>query len=63
LSATGARLKPGWTAAWLAAPQLYKPGTLQPDYGLSAADARALTAYLTSLGGRSVAASHEGNTR
>jgi cytochrome c1 len=56
-------LKPGWTAAWLAAPQLYKPGTLQPDYGLSAADARALTAYLTSLGGRSVAASHEGNTR
>ena len=33
-----------------ATPQTYKPGTLQPDYGLSAADARALTAYLTSLG-------------
>jgi cytochrome c551/c552 len=50
LSTTGARLKPGWIAAWLATPQTYKPGTLQPDYGLSVADARALTAYLTSLG-------------
>ncbi len=29
-----------------AAPRQYKPGTLQPDYGLSPADARALTAYL-----------------
>ena len=28
----------------------YKPGTLQPDYGFSGADARALTAYLSSLG-------------
>ncbi len=27
-----------------------KPGTVQPDYGLSRADARALTAYLSSLG-------------
>ena len=50
LSATGARLKPGWTAAWLSTPQTYKPGTLQPDYGLSSADARALTAYLDGLG-------------
>jgi cytochrome c2 len=50
LSGTGVRLKPGWTAAWLSAPQKYKPGTLQPDYGLSAADARALTAYLTRVG-------------
>jgi cytochrome c2 len=52
LSATAARLKPGWTAAWLMSPESYKPGTLQPDYGLSSADARALTAYLNTLGRR-----------
>jgi cytochrome c2 len=51
LSNTGKRLRPGWVAAWLTNPQRYKPGTLQPDYGLSATDARALTAYLGSLGG------------
>lgn len=50
LSHTGARLKPGWIAAFLTAPARYKPGTLQPDYGLSNADARALTAYLGSIG-------------
>jgi len=50
LSASGARLKPGWIAAWLSKPQFYKPDTLQPDYGLSSVDARALTAYLSSLG-------------
>ena len=50
LSTTGARLKPAWIAAWLSTPQTYKPGTLQPDYGLSTADARALTAYLSGLG-------------
>lgn len=50
LSGSGTRLKPGWIAAWLTSPSKYKPGTLQPDYGLSAADARALTAYLSGLG-------------
>jgi cytochrome c2 len=50
LSNTGKRLRPGWIAAWLRAPERYKPGTLQPDYGISAADARALTAYLSTLG-------------
>jgi cytochrome c2 len=50
LSNAGRRLRPGWTAAWLMAPGRYKPGTLQPDYALTAADARALTAYLASLG-------------
>jgi len=50
LSHTGERLKPGWIAAFLTAPARYKPGTLQPDYGLSGADARALTAYLSGLG-------------
>jgi cytochrome c2 len=52
LSNTGKRLRPGWIAAWLSAPNRYKPGTLQPDYGLSSADARALTAYLSGLGAR-----------
>jgi hypothetical protein len=51
LSGTGTRLKPGWIAAWLLQPQSFKPDTLQPDYRLSAADARALTAYLSSLAG------------
>ncbi len=50
LSNTGNRLRPGWIAAWLRTPNKYKPGTLQPDYGLSAADARAVTAYLSTLG-------------
>jgi cytochrome c2 len=50
LSNTGKRLRPGWIAAWLKTPERYKPGTLQPDYGLSAADARSLTAYLSTLG-------------
>ncbi|MCX6538415.1 MAG: c-type cytochrome [Acidobacteria bacterium] len=50
LSHTGERLKSGWIAAFLTAPTRYKPGTLQPDYGLSSADARALTAYLSSIG-------------
>ncbi len=50
LSNSGTRLKPGWVAAWLKSPARYKPGTLQPDYGLSDADVRALTAYISSLG-------------
>lgn len=50
LSTTGKRLRPGWTAAWLLTPGREKPGTLQPDYGLSPEDARALTAYLSGLG-------------
>jgi cytochrome c1 len=40
---------PGWTLAWLHTPQKWKPGTLQPDYGLTPDEAQALTAYLMSL--------------
>jgi cytochrome c2/nitrate reductase cytochrome c-type subunit len=61
LSASGARLKPGWIAAWLSTPQAYKPDTLQPDYGLSNADARALTAYLSGLGRSDAAKARGGN--
>jgi mono/diheme cytochrome c family protein len=50
LSNAGRRLRPGWTAAWLTTPEAYKPGTLQPDYGLSPGDVRALAAYLSTLG-------------
>jgi mono/diheme cytochrome c family protein len=51
LSHTGDRLKPGWIAAFLSSPERYKLDTLQPDYRLSDADARALTAYLSGLTG------------
>ncbi len=61
LSASGVRLKPGWIAAWLSKPQTYKPDTLQPDYGLSSADARALTAYLSSLGRSDAAKARRGD--
>jgi len=50
LSNTGRRLKAGWIATWLTDPQRQKPDTIQPNYGLSAPDVRALTAYLMSLG-------------
>jgi mono/diheme cytochrome c family protein len=50
LSIAGRRLKPGWTAAWLSSPATLKPGTLQPNYGLSPVDVRALTAYVATLG-------------
>lgn len=63
LSTTGSRLKPGWIAAWLRTPTVYQPGTLQPDYGLSSADARALTAYLSSLGRSGRADARMGDAR
>jgi len=50
LSNAGMRLRPGWTAAFLQDPGREKPGTLQPDYGLSPTDTRALTAYVSGLG-------------
>jgi cytochrome c2 len=63
LSTTGSRLKPGWIAAWLTTPTAYQPGTLQPDYGFSSADARALTAYLSSLGRSGYADARSGAAR
>ena len=50
LSNTGKRLKAGWVATWLSDPQRQKPGTVDPNYGLSAPDIRDLTAYIMSLG-------------
>jgi nitric oxide reductase subunit C len=62
LSSAGNRLRPGWIAAWLSNPERYKPGTLQPDYGLGAADARALTAYLSTLGAAKRVSAQGGRT-
>jgi mono/diheme cytochrome c family protein len=52
LNGSGTRLQPGWTVAWLLDPERWKPGTLQPDYGLTREDAEALTAYTLSLPAR-----------
>ena len=49
LSDSGRCLKPGWIDAWLSDPDRWKPGTLQPNYGLKPEEARALTAYLMTL--------------
>ncbi len=52
LNGSADRLKPGWVVAWLLAPERWKPGTLEPDRGLSRADAEALAAYVLSLPAR-----------
>jgi mono/diheme cytochrome c family protein len=52
LNGAGARLKPGWTVAWLLEPERWKPGTLEPDRGLAKPEAEALAAYVLSLPAR-----------
>ncbi|HEX9187482.1 MAG TPA: c-type cytochrome, partial [Vicinamibacteria bacterium] len=52
LNGSGARLKPGWTVAWLLEPQRWKPGTLEPDRRLEREEAEALAAYVLSLPAR-----------
>ena len=49
LNAVGNRLKPGWIYKWLLNPQFYKPDTIEPNYGFSEDEARALSAYLSGL--------------
>jgi mono/diheme cytochrome c family protein len=49
LNDVGNRLKSGWIFKWLLNPQLYKPDTIEPDYGFSEDEARALSAYLSSM--------------
>lgn len=46
LTNVGDRLLPGWVYALIKDPQHYEPWALQPDYGLSEEEARAITAYL-----------------
>ena len=52
LNGSGERLQPGWTVEWLLDPEGWKPGTLQPDHGLTREEAEALTAYTLSLPAR-----------
>jgi len=52
LNGGGARLKPGWTVAWLLEPERWKRGTLEPDRGLTKPEAEALAAYALSLPAR-----------
>jgi mono/diheme cytochrome c family protein len=49
LDKVGSRLAPGWIFSWILDPQKYLPDTLEPNAGLTEADARAITAYLMSL--------------
>ena len=49
LDGVGGRLFSGYMFAYLKNPQKFKPNVLEPNYSLSDADARALTAYLVSL--------------
>jgi len=48
----GQKLRPGWIVRWLENPQAMKPDVLEPRYGFSEAQARALAAYLMTLGPR-----------
>jgi mono/diheme cytochrome c family protein len=44
------KLRRGWIVQWLQDPQAIKPDVLEPHYGFSQAQARALAAYLMTLG-------------
>lgn len=46
----GRNLRRGWIVRWLLNPQAIKPDVLEPRYGFSEAEARALAAYLMTLG-------------
>jgi mono/diheme cytochrome c family protein len=45
------KLRPGWIVCWLESPQTLKPDVIEPRYGFTRAQARALAAYLLSLPG------------
>ncbi len=49
LTQVGSRLTPAWIYNWLKNPQTLRPGTIEPNRNMSDEDARALTAYLTTL--------------
>jgi mono/diheme cytochrome c family protein len=46
LTEVGSRLNAEWIYLWLKNPQLLRPGTIEPNRGMSDDDARALTAFL-----------------
>lgn len=49
LTQVGSRLTAAWMYNWLKNPQSLRPGTVEPNRNMSDEDARALTAYLTTL--------------
>ncbi|MGH7230925.1 MAG: c-type cytochrome [Nitrospiraceae bacterium] len=49
LDRAGFRLNPTWVYRWVRYPQAMKPETRMPNLGLSDADAKAVTMYLTTL--------------
>jgi mono/diheme cytochrome c family protein len=46
LTQVGSRLTAAWIFSWLKNPQALRPGTIEPNRGMSDDDARALTAFL-----------------
>ncbi len=52
LAGVGLRLTPAWMYHWLKDPQALRPGTIEPNRSMPDDDARALTAFLTSLKAR-----------
>lgn len=45
----GNRLRAGWVYSWMLHPGKYRPETIQPDFGLTEAEAREITAYLMTM--------------
>jgi mono/diheme cytochrome c family protein len=52
LTQVGSRLNATWVFQWLKAPQTLRSGTLEPDWQMSDADARSLTAFLMTQKGQ-----------
>jgi mono/diheme cytochrome c family protein len=51
LTEVGSRLNAAWIFQWLKGPQALRPGTLEPDWKMSDADARSLTDFLVAQKG------------
>jgi mono/diheme cytochrome c family protein len=56
----GARLNSAWIYRWMKDPQALRPGALEPNQHIGDDDARALTAYLSSLKSSGAAAGGKG---
>lgn len=50
LDITAQRSKPAWIYSWILNPQKYRPDTIDPNQGLTDDEAKAMTAYIMSLG-------------
>ena len=52
LTQVGSRLSAAWIYQWLKGPQVLRPGTLEPDWKMTDAEAASLTSFLMTLKGR-----------